>query len=141
MGRGVINRIMIYAKGITISPFLKFCIVGSIGVLINTAILVLLYDYVHLPLIAASIGAISTAMLSNFLMNDRWTFKERSGNVIKGDHRVAVFVAICSVGMLINIIVLNALVYIGIWFVAANLVGIASATGWNYLSNRHITWG
>ena len=124
-----------------IPPFLKFCIVGSIGVLINTAILVLLYEYEHLPLIASSIGAISVAMMSNFIMNDQWTFQGGSGSGLLLVRRATMFFAICSVGILINIIVLNVLVHIGIWFVAANLVGIASATGWKYISNRNITWG
>jgi dolichol-phosphate mannosyltransferase len=43
-------------------------------------------------------------------------------------------------GMIINMVVLAILTTIGIWYIAANLVGIGIAFMWNFKINRTFTW-
>lgn len=135
----MINQIMRYTNSAKIPRFLKFCMVGGSGVLVNTGILILLYQYIHLPLIASSLAAISTAMLSNFLINDLWTFSDSNDG--HTEKRALSFLLICSIGALMNIAILALMDHFGIWYILANLIGIAAATLWNYFANKKVTWG
>lgn len=58
--------------------FLKFLVVGSIGFIINTTVLVLGVKRFGLrPSISGPIGA-EIAITSNFILNNFWTFSDRS---------------------------------------------------------------
>ena len=56
--------------------FIKFNIVGLTGVFVNEGILMLLTS-LGLYYIYSSIVAIEISIISNFLLNDIWTFKDR----------------------------------------------------------------
>lgn len=55
--------------------FVRFCIVGASGFLINFAILTLLYRKFHSPLFIAQIIAAEIALFSNFMFHHHWTYK------------------------------------------------------------------
>ncbi len=57
--------------------FAKFCVVGACGVVVNLGIFTLLYRY-GLNKFAASPVAIECSIVSNFLMNNAWTFSGRN---------------------------------------------------------------
>ncbi|MBI2955495.1 MAG: GtrA family protein [Chloroflexi bacterium] len=118
--------------------FGKFAIVGVSGVGVNSAVLYILYEQFHLPLIAASVLAVQTAIGSNFLLNSIWTFHGRSLSL----HRFAKFDLVSLGGMIITVSTLQGLVsIIGLHYQAANLIGIALATLWNFGANLLWTWG
>src|SRR5687767_6577737 len=54
---------------------LRFGLVGLSGVVVNTAALWGLARGAGLPVLLASVLATEMAILSNFLLNDRWTFR------------------------------------------------------------------
>lgn len=61
--------------------FVRFCIVGGTGFLINLSILLLLHKILNFPVfISQAIGA-EVALFSNFMLHHHWTYKEK--NVIK----------------------------------------------------------
>jgi dolichol-phosphate mannosyltransferase len=119
---------------------IKFCIVGASGVIVNTVILFAGKEYAGIPLLLASGIAILTAMLWNFYWNDAWTFAEIKTETVIHD-RLLLFVALCSIGAIINEVILIGLVKLGMYYLLANLAGIAVATSWNYLMNKKVTWG
>ncbi len=58
--------------------FLKFLVVGSIGFLINTTVLIFGVRKFNLkPSIAGPIGA-ELAIISNFILNNFWTFSDKT---------------------------------------------------------------
>lgn len=57
--------------------FLKFLVVGSIGFIINTTILVFGVRSGFRPSIAGPLGA-EIAIVSNFLLNNFWTFSDKT---------------------------------------------------------------
>lgn len=123
-----------------IPPPIKFCIVGASGVLVNTGILYLCKEYAGFPLLLASGVAILTAMLWNFYWNDAWTFGGvESKNPMHS--RLVLFCVLCTIGVAINMGTLWVLDHYGVWYIFANVVGIAAATGWNYVLNKKVTWG
>jgi putative flippase GtrA len=121
-----------------LSQPIKFAIVGGSGIVVNMAILIGLQEVFEIPLMIASIVAIEVSIISNFLLNDSWTFKETSAN-----SRIARFISFNTVslgGMMINIAVLSGLVSVGIHYIIGNLIGILIAFAWNYIINKKVTW-
>ncbi|HEX3596807.1 MAG TPA: glycosyltransferase, partial [Polyangiaceae bacterium] len=60
------------------SAFFKFCVVGASGVLVDMGLLFLLSDprMLGLGLTRSKLVAAETAIVSNFLLNDFWTFRQ-----------------------------------------------------------------
>jgi dolichol-phosphate mannosyltransferase len=115
----------------------KFLVVGGTGVVLNNAALYALYQALRLPLVVASALAVTLAIANNFVLNDRWTF----GRSTLSLQRFGRFGLVSLGGILVTTVVLWALVtYLGIQYLAANLVGIAVGTGWNFVGNLAWTW-
>lgn len=63
--------------------FLKFCAVGASGVFVNLAVLWLLTE-AGVRSSFASAWAIEVSILSNFAINERWTFADRAEGTLLG---------------------------------------------------------
>jgi putative flippase GtrA len=115
----------------------KFLLVGGVGVLVNSVALLLLYQRVHLPLVVASALSVELAIVSNFLWNDRWTFGRRERSL----GRFARFNLVSLGGLVITTFTLWVLVHhLGLYYLAANLLGIGLAIAWNFVANLLWTW-
>jgi dolichol-phosphate mannosyltransferase len=68
-------------KEILTPQFIKFCVVGFIGFVVNSVGLEVFYRLGLTPGVAAAIGA-EGAIISNFTLNNVWTFKEKQITVI-----------------------------------------------------------
>jgi dolichol-phosphate mannosyltransferase len=118
----------------------RFGIVGMSGVLVNTAILWLLVRNVGLAAPLASVLATEAAILSNFALNDRWTFRDgsRQGSLAG---RLLRFNIVSLGGLVITVAFLTALVrYSQLPLLLANLVAVGGAMTWNYGMNIRWTW-
>jgi len=60
-----------------VKRFLKFCIVGGSGVIVNSGILFLLSDIFSIDYRKGSLFAIECAIISNFTLNYLWTWHDR----------------------------------------------------------------
>jgi putative flippase GtrA len=117
---------------------MKFLIVGGLGTLVNTGILIVLYHHLHVTLVVASAVATESAICHNFVLNDMWTFGRRRLSL----SRFARFNVVSLGGQCITIATLWALVrYTQVHYIAANLVGVGLAVLWNFAVNVHWTWG
>ncbi|MGC9444842.1 MAG: GtrA family protein [Candidatus Methanospirareceae archaeon] len=121
----------------------KFSIVGGIGAVINTVLLWLFTDLAGIYYLYSSIIAIEIAIILQFLMNDRWTFKEqRTTHVAQFLRRIIKSNIWRSGGLAVNIGVLYALTeYAGLYYLLSNIVGIFCAFLLNYLFESRLTWG
>lgn len=118
--------------------FAKFSLVGLSGVGVNSGLLFVLYQMLRLPLVLSSAAAVEAAIISNFLLNTYWTFREPSPSL----HRFAKFNLVSLGGMIITVTTLQSLVsLVGMHYQMANLIGIAFATIWNFGMNLLWTWG
>jgi dolichol-phosphate mannosyltransferase len=128
------------------NTFVRFCMVGSFGVLVDMLTLYLLSDptTLHWGLTRSKIIGAELALLSNFLMNDAWTFAARIGSnrgVRAKFQRFLKFNVLCSIGLLLNILILNVLFNrLGMNRYAANAVAIVLVTVWNYTLNLKLGW-
>jgi dolichol-phosphate mannosyltransferase len=128
------------------NSFVRFCIVGASGVLVDMLVLYLFSDpsTLHWGLTRSKLIAAETALISNFLINDAWTFASRIGDnrgLRAKFHRFLKFNAVCGLGLLLNIAILNILFNrFGMNRYAANLIAILAVTIWNYALNLKLGW-
>jgi dolichol-phosphate mannosyltransferase len=119
--------------------FQRFLIVGAVGLAVNQGFLFVLAEWRSAPLLVASPIAIFVSMVVTFLLNEFWTWHDRGAGPLV--HRVALYFPINTVGLLINFLVLQALVdSTSLHYLAANLIGAATAAIWNFGANHRITW-
>jgi len=120
--------------------FVKFCIVGASGVLVNMGLYAGLTRLLGIPMEFASPVAIELSILSNFVLNHLWTFKWRQTTSF-WPSKLLHFHLVSSVAAVVNYGVLLGLVKVfGAWDIAANLAGIAAGTVINYGMNSLWTW-
>ena len=67
--------------------FLKFCLVGTTGLVVNLVLLAVLADGVGLHINLASALAIETSINSNFIINELWTFRDRRAVKVSSGRR------------------------------------------------------
>jgi len=121
--------------------FLKFCAVGASGVLVNEGLLWLLTDGFGLFYLYSAIISIESSVVSNFMLNNMWTFRDRhltSGNIFI---RLLKYNLACLIGISLNILVLWLLTDIlGMYYLISNLFGIMVAVIWNYSASLKWIW-
>jgi len=126
--------------------FLRFAVVGASGVLVDMAVLFLLSDprSLGLGLTRSKIAAAELAIISNFLLNDAWTFRDLVGAQRGARHklrRLLKFNAVCGIGLLLNVALLNFqfnVLHVNRY--VANLIAIGVVTAWNYWLNLKLNW-
>jgi dolichol-phosphate mannosyltransferase len=125
-----------------IKRLFKFIGVGLSGVAVNQGILWLLTDFAGLKYYISSPFAIEASIISNFILNNRFTFGDRRiathGSFFS---RLLKFNITCIFGALIQygLLVLFTSVF-GVHYLISNLIGIAAAFIWNYLLSLIWTW-
>ena len=118
--------------------FIKFNVVGLSGVVVNEGLLVLLAS-AGLYYVYASAVAIEVSIVSNFVFNDYWTFKDRRyGSTAV---RALKFNGLMLIGLAVNLVIL----YVGtaslsINYAISNLVGIGAAFLVRYWLSLKYTW-
>ena len=130
------DRVMGVARGKN-GQTIKFAVIGVIGTAINTLVLYLLSLWAELPLAAASALAIELSAVSNYLLQDSWTFAARGPTF----RRFAKFNVTVVLGLALNVFVVWFLARLGLYFLAANLLGIATGFIVNYAFGVSWVWG
>jgi dolichol-phosphate mannosyltransferase len=122
--------------------FLKFCLVGGSGVLVNMGLLWLLTEFAGFPYLVSAAVSIESSIISNFVLNNYFTFGDRrlAGARIFLE-RLLKFNVVSLFGLGINLGVLYLFTDVfGLYYLLSNLCGIAVAMLWNYLVNTLWTW-
>jgi dolichol-phosphate mannosyltransferase len=119
--------------------FMKFCIVGISGVGVNIGLYLLLTRGLVIFYLLSSAVAIEVSILSNFTLNNFWTFRDRTSQTFL--QRIIRYNSISIAGAVINVTVLAVLHgSFGFSDVVSQLIGIGVATLWNYGMNITWTW-
>lgn len=116
---------------------LRFAVVGGTGVIVNTSVLYVLSRWAGLPLVAASALAVELAAISNYLLNDTWTFAARSPSL----RRFVKFNTASLAGLALNVLSVWLLTRLGLHLLVANLIGIAAGFAANYAFSVRWVWG
>lgn len=120
--------------------FLRFCLVGATGVVVDMGALALLVQFSPLPPVLAKAFACEVAIVNNFVWNDRWTFRGAGA----GAGRLSRFVRFNGVslaGLALNVALFSLLIRgLGFNLYAANAVAIGLVAGFNYSLSRQWAW-
>jgi dolichol-phosphate mannosyltransferase len=122
-------------------PFGKFLVVGGIGFIINTAILEGMVALGIHPTIGSIVGA-ELAIVSNFTLNNAWTFRSRK---ITGLRMMKKFLQfnLTSVGALIiqaSSVGIGTYVYGLSQYRIFYILGVAIGLTWNYTMYSRVIW-
>lgn len=126
-----------------IIQFLKFCIVGILGSIIDTAILIVLVEFAGLDPRAAAVLTFFVAVSFTYLLNRFWTFN--ASRTYQAFASYTRFVTVCLGGLLIRIVIMHFLIElfnmgIGYRYVLASVCGIFAATLFNFLGSTYIVF-
>ncbi len=123
-----------------LQEFIKFAIVGGSGVLVNMGLLFILTRFLSVRLEIASPIAIEVSILSNFTLNNLWTFKKRNTHVPFWS-RLFRYHLVTGLAGIVNYLVLLLLVNsFGMHDMLSNLIGILIGTIITYSLNSLWTW-
>lgn len=119
--------------------FVKFLIVGGSGMVINEGLLAILTEIYSVQVSVAGVIAIESSIVSNFLLNNFWTWRDNRHKPFV--MRLVQYNYVALIAGSINYLILIGLSNIGLHHLIANLVGIAFGTVINFLVNNYWTFG
>ena len=123
-------------SGTAFFRWLKFNVVGGIGIVVQVSALALFRSGLHLDYLLATALAVEVAVIHNFLWHERFTWVDRPSNhAIHSMVRFAKFTATNGfVSLVGNLLIMRMLVGgFGMNYVAANLIGVATCSLVNFL--------
>ena len=121
-----------------IEQFIKFCLVGGSGVVVDFSLTYLFKEKFRVnKYVSNSIGFI-TAASSNYILNRLWTFNSSDPEVVQ---QYLIFLGISLIGLVLN----NSAIYIlsekfKYNFYLAKIFAIGVVTIWNFFMNYFITF-
>jgi len=123
------------------SRMVKFFIVGASGIIVNLGFLAIFKEYLSLSINLSILLAIEVSIISNFILNNFWTFQDCSffnlKENLKGFPKFQLF---CFLGMIINFLVTKFLSFSGLNLYLSQFIGIVVASFINYKLNYKWTW-
>ena len=127
----------LFIEGHAAYQFFRFCVIGGIGVVVNSAIMYMTYHLMGMHYLLASVAAFFVASANNFLLNKRFTFQDKDYGLGLMAKQYLKFMSVTLIGLGINLGVLTFLVELfGLDPVISNLVGVLFATVSNFLGNK-----
>lgn len=127
-------------KDILSIKFLKFSIVGLVGVGVNEGMIFLLTEHLKIYYAISGIISFEIALLNNFFLNDLWTFKNdkvstsRLIRLLKF-HISRILSFIVTVSMLILLTE-----FLNLHYLLSNLIAIGLGTLINYITSDLWVW-
>jgi dolichol-phosphate mannosyltransferase len=149
-----VSGIWKYAQDLGVSPslvlvakrYMNFGIVGASGIGVDMAVLFVLADprMLHLNVSLSKALAAEIAILSNFMGNELWTFRDLAVADTSWRGRAArlgKFNLICLAGIAISVLLLNIQTYFfDINMYVGNLIAIFLVSLWNFGMNQRFGW-
>lgn len=128
------------SRGLVDPRFIFFAIVGATGIIVNLAVLNIAIFALHDAFPLAKTIATFFSMISNFLLNNSLTYRDKR---LRGIHMLTGFIGFCIIGTIgaITDIGLASSLYAGhqVWWVAG-LAGAAMSVLWNYAMSSMFIW-
>jgi dolichol-phosphate mannosyltransferase len=127
-------------RGIVPARFVLFLAVGTVGAMIHLAVLGVLLRTGTAGFLRAQATATAAAMLSNFWLNNSFTFRDRRRRGRQLLTGALSFFAGCSIGGLSSIALAQWLFLRSIPWYLAGIAGTALAAVWNFAVTSVFTW-
>lgn len=126
-----------------VSQFVKFCLVGISGLVVDTAVLISLVELLSFDPRFAAAFAFLAAVSWNYILNRVWTFDY--GRAARISYSYISFVTVCLIGLGIRIGVMHLLIEYaamgeGRWYILSSFLGIGAATIFNFFGSKYIAF-
>jgi dolichol-phosphate mannosyltransferase len=123
------------------SRFMKFIAVGLSGVVVNIGIQAIITHTANWGKYVNLIPGIEISIITNFLLNDYFTFSDRrTGKTRSFFARLVKYNLTALTGAFINYVVAALLITVGLNPYLSNFIGILIAFIWNYVLSLIWTW-
>ena len=134
------NKIQNLIKAESFITLVKFGLVGGLGTIVNLLILYLLTDIAGFHYLISAIFSIEMSVITNFLLHDAWTFKERKA-ISKRLYRFCKFHLTVMIGLVTNYAVLFFLTeFYNLYYLASAFIGILTGFIINFLFSSNFVW-
>jgi dolichol-phosphate mannosyltransferase len=122
--------------------FIQFSLVGLSGVGVNLGTFWLLWEVIGIDDRVALASGYAAATLSNFILNDLWTFRDRRlPGLVPFFGRAPKFALVSAVAIGIYFAIYMPLTrYLGVYELLADAAAIAVGLVWNFTANVLWTW-
>lgn len=141
----LINRLGFAQRPREFVRFLKFAIVGAIGMVVDLSVLTVSREWLGLSLSLAVGVGFTVAVFSNFTWNRLWTFPESRQRSL--GNQLLQFFVVNVIGLGINELVVLGLhpIFASVLpdppaYIAAKIIAIGIVLSWNYFVNRQWTY-
>lgn len=120
--------------------FVRFCIVGGTGFVINLILLTIFNKVLNIPIFIAQLLAAEIALFSNFMLHHNWTYKHRRiqkslASLIVQFHATswpAILGSSIMVSLGVRVLHFNSIL--------ALVIASAIALGWNFGWSKFVVW-
>ncbi len=117
---------------------LKFMTVGTSGIIVNNAVLWALITSFNVAPFLADIFSIEASIISNFLLNNFWTFRGRKSGRLP--YKFMKYHGSVVLGAIVNYATFLLLIAAGVNIIVANTIGILLGFISNYLLSETFVW-
>ncbi|MDI9408255.1 MAG: glycosyltransferase family 2 protein [Candidatus Pacebacteria bacterium] len=133
-----------FSGGLISMRFLKFSMIGASGLIVHLAVLAALFEPRWVSFITAQILATGVAMVYNFILDNRFAYRDmrlRGWRFVTG---LISFMAVCSIGAIANIDIAAMLyhqteTFWNRWWISG-IAGAMISLVWNYAVTSVLTW-
>lgn len=133
MGAGVLE---LFLKNALVRQFLRFAAVGAVATAAHYAVLIVLKELFHVPVLwATSIGYLVGAVVG-YTLNRRFTFEANH----RFTHGLAKYVAVGVVGLALNGAITTGLMGAGLYYLLAQMVATGVVLIWNFGAARLVVF-
>jgi len=131
---------MSLAKKLVSIDFVRFCIVGVAGFIINYALLSLFYKQLGIHIFVSQLLASEIALFHNFAMHNNWTYRHRkTEKTLKNyliEFHATSWVAIIGSALLVGFCVR----VLHFDYTLALIISSAVALFWNFFWTKYFIW-
>lgn len=126
-----------------IFQFIKFCLVGASGLVVDTMVLVSFVEVLSFDPRFAAVFAFFVAATWNYYFNRMWTF--RIGENLRTFQSYLAYVSVCLLGLGMRIAVMHLLIEsAGMgkrpWYILASILGVLAGTAVNFLGSKYVVF-
>ena len=120
--------------------FALFAMIGGLGLVVHLAVLGLVLNALGLGFTAAQSVATLTAMTSNFLLNNWFTYRDRRLRGWRFLRGLVSFYLVCGVGAIGNVGIAAYVFHADQAWWLAGIAGAIVGSVWNYATSAVFTW-
>jgi len=120
--------------------FVRFCIVGMFGFLVNFVLLTVLYKGLHMHLFIAQLISSEVALFGNFILHHNWTYKGHVTRKSVGELLVQFHASSWAAIIGSALIVAGGVKFFHLHYFVALVIASAVALMWNFGWTKFVIW-